>query len=250
MDRKYWEDIAANYNQEIFDVLRNDRSGVIVSAIEKLASKEKTVIDIGCAVGKWLPLLANNFRHVIAADISAANLEIAKEKCREFTNIEYVRMDMSADKSNITPCNVAVCINAILTSSLKKRINFFKSLSRCLVDDGDLVLVVPSLESSMYTSIIRKRWKVDKEKRGSNSPRTAIKKLKNLKQGNVEIDGVPTKHYLESELELLLSMDGFTINTIEKVEYSWKTEFIQPPKWLKHPYPWDWMCVARKAVSQ
>jgi len=246
MDRKYWEDIAANYNKEIFDVLRNDRSGVIVSAIEKLASKEKTVIDIGCAVGKWLPLLATNFRHVIAADISAANLEIAKEKCKEFTNIKYVRMDMSSDNSTVTPCTVAVCINAILTSSLKKRINFFKSLSRCLVPGGELVLVTPSLESSMFTSIIRKHWKIDKESRGNNSPRTAIKKLKNLKQGNVEIDGVPTKHYLEAELQLLLSMEGFIVETIQKVEYGWKTEFIKPPKWLKYPYPWDWMCVAKK----
>src|SRR5687768_11720324 len=249
MDRKYWEDIASSYNEEIFDVLRNDTSGVIISAIRQLASKDKNVIDIGCAVGKWLPLLASNFKNVIAADISAANLEIARENCKEFSNIEYVRMDMSARKQKIIACDTAVCINAILTSSEKKRINFFKSLSRCLVTGGELVLVVPSLESSMYTSIIRKRWKVDKESRGSNSPRTAIKKLKNLKQGNVEIDGVPTKHYLESELELLLYLEGFTIDTIEKVEYSWKTEFIKPPKWLKHPYPWDWMCVARKAVS-
>lgn len=246
MDRKYWEEIASNYNEEIFDVLRNDTSGVIVSAIHQLASKEKNVIDIGCAVGKWLPLLASGFQKVIAADISSANLEIAKENCKEYTNIDYLRMDMSAGKKNITPSDVAVCINAILTSSQKKRINFFKSLSRCLVKGGELVLVVPSLESSMYTSIIRKRWKIDKESLGSNSPRTAIKKLKNLKQGNVEIDGVPTKHYLESELQLLLLLEGFRVESIQKVEYSWKTEFIKPPKWLRYPYPWDWLCIARK----
>ena len=247
MDRKYWEDIASNYNDEIFDVLRNDRSGVIVTAIEKLASKEKTVIDIGCAIGKWLPLLSEHFKHVIAADISSKNLEIAKENCKEFTNIEYVRLDMSADELTITPCDVAVCINAILTSSEKKRINFFQSLTIALNPGGDLILVVPSLESSMYTNIIRKRWKVDKgEKEGP--ARTAIKKLKNLKQGNVDIDGVPTKHYLESELELLLTMEGFEVITIERVEYSWKTEFSKPPRWLKYPYPWDWMCIARKKL--
>lgn len=246
MDRKYWEDIASNYNDEIFDVLRNDKSGVIVSAIEHLSARTKKVIDIGCAVGKWLPLLASNFRHVIATDISSKNLEIAKENCKDYDNITYMRMDMSAKKIKVEPCDAAVCINAILTSSEKKRDNFFRSLSSCLVKGGDLVLVVPSMESSMYTSIVRRRWKVDKEARGSDSPRTAIRKLKNLKQGNVEIDGVPTKHYLESELLLLLRLEGFKVDSISKVEYGWKTEFLKPPKWLRDPYPWDWLCVAVK----
>ncbi|HEU4576430.1 MAG TPA: hypothetical protein VFS36_15615, partial [Chitinophagaceae bacterium] len=76
MDRKYWEEIAGTYNEEIFDVLRNDKAGVIVQAIEQFASPDKTAMDIGCAVGKWLPLLATNFKFVIAADISANNLDI------------------------------------------------------------------------------------------------------------------------------------------------------------------------------
>jgi hypothetical protein len=247
MDRKYWEEIAGTYNEEIFDVLRNDKAGVIVQAIEQFASPDKTAMDIGCAVGKWLPLLATNFKFVIAADISANNLDIARESCTAFSNIEYVRMDMSANNLTVTPCDFAICINAILTDSLNKRINFFQSLSLCLHNAGDLILVVPSLESAMYTGMIRDRWKIDKDKSSTDtSPRTAIRKLRNLKQGNVEIDAVPTKHYLQAELELLLTMEGFAIQSISKVEYSWKTEFTKPPKWLQAPYPWDWMCIAKK----
>ena len=54
MDRTYWEKISPEYNEEIFDVLKNDSKGIIVSAIKKVSSKNKTVIDIGCAIGKWL----------------------------------------------------------------------------------------------------------------------------------------------------------------------------------------------------
>ena len=62
MDRKYWEKIAPEYNNEIFDVLNNDRKRVIISAIKKVASKNKTVVDIGCAIGKWLPVLSPIFK--------------------------------------------------------------------------------------------------------------------------------------------------------------------------------------------
>jgi 2-polyprenyl-3-methyl-5-hydroxy-6-metoxy-1,4-benzoquinol methylase len=247
MDRKYWEMIAPKYEDEIFDVLRNDTSGIIVSAIEQIASKEKSVIDIGCAVGKWIPLLAEGFKHVIAADISATNLQIAKEKYNHYTNVEYMRSDMSADELTVSPCDVAICINAILTDSLKKRINFFQSLAISLNKEGSLVLVVPSLESKLYTNIIANRWNVDDDHDEKiASSKKAFELAKNIKQGVTDIDHVPTKHYLKEELELLLSLEGFTIERVEKINYTWKTEFNNPPKWLKEPYPWDWMCVAKK----
>ena len=61
MKRSYWEKMAPAYNEEIFDVLQNDKKGLIISAINKYASKRKTVIDIGCAIGKWLPVLSPLF---------------------------------------------------------------------------------------------------------------------------------------------------------------------------------------------
>ena len=247
MDKKYWETIAPKYDEEIFDVLYNDKSGKIVTAIKEIASKEKTVIDIGCAVGKWIPLLAEHFKHVVAADISVKNLLIAKERHTKFTNVEYVPMDMSADELMVTPCDVAICINAILTDSLAKRINFFQSLNMSINKNGSLILVVPSLESKLFTNIIANRWNVDgdhDEKVASSKKAFAL--AKNIKQGVTDIDNVPTKHYLKEELELLLALEGFEVVQVEKINYTWSTEFTDPPKWLKGPYPWDWMCVAKK----
>lgn len=247
MDRKYWETIAPKYETEIFDVLQNDRSGSIVAAIEEMASPDKTMIDIGCAVGKWIPVLAPKFKHVIAADISAKNLQIAKEKYPEYNNVEYQRMDMSANDLTVTPCDTAICINAILTDSLEKRINFFQSLSLCLHAGGELVLVVPSLESKLYSNIIADRWNVDDADNDKiPAGKEASQKVSNIRQGVTDIDNVPTKHYLKEELQLLLTLEGFEVNLIKKINYGWDTEFHKPPKWLKEPYPWDWMCTARK----
>lgn len=247
MDRKYWETIAPKYDTEIFDVLQNDTSGSIVAAIEEMASQEKTVMDIGCAIGKWIPVLAPKFKLVIAADISAKNLQIAQEKYPEYANVEYHRMDFSADDLTVIPCDTAICINAILTDSLEKRINFFQSLSLCLNAGGELILVVPSLESKLYTNIIAGRWNVDDAENDKEpTPKKAIQQVSNIKQGVTDIDNVPTKHYLKEELQLLLTLEGFEVNLIQKINYSWNTEFHKPPKWLKEPYPWDWMCTARK----
>lgn len=247
MDRKYWETIAPKYETEIFDVLRNDTSGSIVAAIEEMASPDKTVMDIGCAVGKWIPVLAPKFKHVIAADISAKNLQIAKEKYPEYENVEYARMDMSANDLTVTPCDTAICINAILTDSKEKRINFFQSLSLCLHTGGELVLVVPSLESKLYTNIIADRWNVDDADNDIlPKGKEATRKVSNIRQGVTDIDNVPTKHYLGEELHLLLTLEGFEVTNIKKINYGWDTEFHKPPKWLKEPYPWDWMCTAKK----
>jgi 2-polyprenyl-3-methyl-5-hydroxy-6-metoxy-1,4-benzoquinol methylase len=247
MERKYWEKIAPGYNEEIFDVLQNDKKGIISSAIKKIASPSKTVIDAGCAVGKWLPLLSPLFKKVIAADISVKNLVIAGKTYPDLTNIEYLRLDLSRSKIKLPTCDVAVCINAVLIDSLKKRNAFFHNLSSCLKKNGHLILVVPSLESWLLTRIIQHQWKIDRQLfKEKLSGKEAIKKYKNIQQGNAEIDNVATKHYLCEELTLLLSKEGFSMQTCKKIEYKWKTEFKKPPKWLTKPTPWDWMIVAQK----
>ncbi len=118
----------------------------------------------------------------------------------------------------------------------------------CLNKDGDLILVVPSLESKLYTNIIANRWNVDGDHGEKiESSKKAFELAKNIKQGVTDIDKVPTKHYLKEELELLLTLEGFKVVSVEKINYTWKTEFNEPPKWLQEPFPWDWMCVAKKA---
>lgn len=246
MDRNYWEKIAPDYNEEIFDVLKNDSKGLIVSAIKTVSSKNKSVIDIGCAVGKWLPVLSPIFKKVYAVDISKENLEIAKNMYPEFSNIVYNRIDMSNAKAKMPLCDAGICINAILTHSLKKRNIFFNNLQKCIKKNGHLILVIPSLESSMLTSIIRQRWNPDKDANDVIKKNKTGSQLKNILQGNAEIDNVPTKHYLKEELQLLLANEGFKTEDCQKIEYDWATEFLSPPKWLTEPKPWDWMVVAKK----
>ena len=247
MNRKYWETIAPTYGDEIFDVLQNDKKGIIRGTIKKFASRNKSVMDIGCAIGKWLPVLAPMFRKVVAVDISAKNLEIAQKLYPEYKNVEYLRADMSGKRTKVPKCDFAICINAILTPSLKERTIFFESLQACVKKEGHIIITVPSLESYLLTSIVQVQYKIDRSLYPvKTSPKKAVRQWEQIRQGNADIDNVPHKHYLKEELELLLSKAGFTAEKFHKIEYPWSTEFNHPPKWLKHPGPWDWMVLGRK----
>jgi 2-polyprenyl-3-methyl-5-hydroxy-6-metoxy-1,4-benzoquinol methylase len=248
MNRTYWEKIAASYNDEIFDVLHNDKKALIRSAIKKYASKNKTVIDIGCAIGKWLPVLSPAFKKVYAVDISAKNLDIAKQLYPQYKNVEYLRADMSGKNTKVPQCDFGICINAILTSSLKDRTIFFHSLSACVKKGGRIIITIPSLESYLLSSIIQQQWKIDnKFFPATTNAKEALKKWNNIRQGNADIDDMPHKHYLKEELQLLLANEGFIAEEFQKIEYNWNTEFLKPPNWLKDPKPWDWMVVAKKS---
>lgn len=247
MNRTYWEKIAPSYNNEIFDVLENDKKALIRKAIDQYADKNKTAVDIGCAIGKWIPVLSPLFKKVVAVDISSKNLAIAAQHYPQFKNVKYLQADMSGKKTKLPLCDFGICVNAILTPAKKDRDIFFKSLSACLKKDARMVITIPSLESWLLTNIVQQQYAIDKnlfpklknEKEGLN-------KWNNIRQGNVDIDDVPHKHYLKEELQLLLSKQGFETENIQKIEYNWDTEFRKPPSWLKEPKPWDWMMVVKK----
>lgn len=107
-----------------------------------------------------------------------------------------------------------------------------------------MVLVVPSLESALYSEFILDQWDEKDKTAGKNVAKTA--KDGNPFEGTMHLDGTPTKHYLKEELHFMLQNSGFEIVETKKVKYTWKTEFANPPSWLKSPYPWDWLVVARK----
>jgi len=107
-----------------------------------------------------------------------------------------------------------------------------------------LVLVVPSLESALYSEHVLDYWDETDRKMGKKVPKE--KKQGNPFEGTMLLDTTPTKHYLKEELHFMLQNSGFEIEEVNKIEYTWATEFTNPPKWLKAPYPWDWLVVAKR----
>lgn len=250
MKRNYWEKMAPHYQEEIFDVLQNDKKKWIARSIRTYANPQHQVIDIGCAVGKWLPILSPLFKKVIALDISSNNLKIAQSLFPNLKNISYRQGDMSNNRLRLQPAEMGVCINALLTPHAKDRAIFFKNLQRCIKAGGTLILTVPSVESYLLTRIIQQQYKIDAALFSERITREkAFQNWKNLNQGVLNIDNVPHKHFLQEELSLSLLQHQFEPIQFKKIEYDWDTEFVKPPRWLKRPRPWDWLVVAKKITK-
>ncbi|MCE5340772.1 MAG: class I SAM-dependent methyltransferase [Planctomycetaceae bacterium] len=250
MKREYWNGLSDKYEDEIFSVLENDKRKLICGLIEKYGSSSKTVNDFGCGIGHLLGILAKNFQQVNAIDISYKFIARAKKRYKHLSNIEYTVADLADNALEFPKTHFGMSVNLLIMPSHSVRIKIFDSMIKHIRKNGHLLMVVPSIESVMLTNYMLAQWNlrdginpIKAYSANFTSPETYSK---NLCHGIVPIDGVPTKHYLKEELEAMMVENKMKIINMQKIEYKWDTEFAAPPKWMKAPYPWDWLILSQK----
>ena len=248
MKHNDWDAIAHEFEDTIFSVFHNDRKRLIAKRIRQLGSRRKAAHDLGSGVGHFLPVLSKSFGKVLAADISGKCLKRSRRKHAALTNIRYRTADLTNSKLRLPKADLVLCVNSLLMPGLAARNRALDAVGRAISPGGHLLLVTPSLESSLFASSQLIEWNL----RSGMTPKSAVKaghqnRASDLQQGIVTIDGVPTKHFLREELIALLQQRGLRLKEIRKIEYPWTTEFHRPPKWMKKPYPWDWLVVGRKS---
>lgn len=246
MNEHDWDRVADRFEQEIFNVPANDRRGIIREALEELAGPDRIAADLGCGVGRTLPLLSALFGRVYAVDISGKCLDIARDAHPELTNIRYVQADLSAGRKGFPPAHVTLCINTWLNGDLRTRMGIISNTCKSVRRGGHFVLVVPALGSALLAAFRQVQWELRLGTEPGELEQQAAMRGGALELGLVEIDQVATKHYLKEEIEVLLDEQGMRIERMQKLEYPWTTEFAAPPRWMREPYPWDWFVVARR----
>jgi 2-polyprenyl-3-methyl-5-hydroxy-6-metoxy-1,4-benzoquinol methylase len=246
MNERDWDKVADSFEQEIFNVPANDTKGIIQHWVEQLAVPDAVATDLGCGVGRTLPMLADRYSLVYAVDVSSQCLEVAAKANPGRTNIEYVHVDLSKDRNSYPAADVVLCINTLLNAALEVREPLIDRTLRSVKKGGHLLLVVPSLNSALLTAYRHLQWNLKDGMDARAAQNAAALNSKGLEHGIVHIDNVPTKHYLKEELEALFADRGFKVLDIDKLEYPWTTEFDAPPKWMKAPYPWDWFVAAQR----
>ncbi|HNQ00261.1 MAG TPA: methyltransferase domain-containing protein [Bacteroidia bacterium] len=245
----HWDHIAKTYEDEIFDVFKSNKKGKLQSIVRKYAGKGKFAVDFGCGTGKALPMLSPQFYKILAVDISQKCIDIAKTA--GYPNVEFDRVDLAAKKNSIPQADFAFCCNVAIGDDNKRNFSILSNVLKSLKKGGTAVIVVPSLESASFSS-----WQMIKvyEKEGVQLNKIPEEEFDHLtpdhqqliSKGILHIDGHPTKHYLFAELFSFFNAGNFEVQNIDRLEYSWDTEIVAAPKWLRDPYPWDWVIEVKR----
>jgi len=242
-EEAHWDKIGSAYDQEIFDVFQSDTKKKLAFYFKKHGNKNNSAIDFGCGTGKSFPYLSPLFKQILAIDISAELLHIAKTS--PYKNIKFKKLDLTRSKLSIEKADFAFCCNVAMIPEAEKSFAIIQNIRKSLNKNGTAVFVLPSLDSALYASWRLIEWykkeKVSADKIPSGEFNAFKAKKTEILEGIVYIDKVPTKHYSASQIEVIFKEAGFTVTAIDKIEYDWNTEFTEPPSWMKDPYPWDWL---------
>lgn len=243
--RNTWEQVAPNYNAEIFDVFKADKKKLLKQTVQSFANRKHSVIDFGCGNGKAFDYLAPNFKHVLAVDFSAELVSAARKT--KYRNIDFQTHDLT--KPLKAMADFGFCCNVMIAPDAAKNQEILRNIHQSIKPSGHVVFVVPSLESFLFSAWAmaaqyRDEGVAPKDADPSDFAGLSVRPYE-LAEGIVKINGQRTKHYTHGELIYLFRNAGFKGILIEKLEYAWDTEFQAPARWLKEPRPWDWMIVAK-----
>ncbi|MEQ9591465.1 MAG: class I SAM-dependent methyltransferase [Cyclobacteriaceae bacterium] len=248
-EEKHWDKIAEKYEEEVLNAFQSDKEKKLAQYFKKHGNRKHTAIDFGCGIGNGFHYLSPIFKNVLAIDISQNCIDIAKEK--PFANIDFMQADLTDKKFKTTPADFVLCSNVAIFAELEMNYAILRNVRKALKKKGNALFVIPSQESALFQA-----WRlIDWYRREGTTPEKMPKSelsyyrshsLETL-QGIIDIDGRPTKHYSNSEIQVIFREAKLEVTAIERLEYEWTTEFETPPKWMKEPYPWDWLVECRRA---
>ncbi|NKB37257.1 MAG: methyltransferase domain-containing protein [Gammaproteobacteria bacterium] len=248
MKQAYWDGLSETFDDEVFDPVKNDLNKVIRSSIEKFSHPQHTAIDIGCGNGRNLGSLSLQFKTVLGIDISPDCLQLASEQFKSRQSVECRQLDLSQCVTDVEKADLGLCLNVVMMQSFETRQRLLQNITSLIKPKGRLLLLVPSLESVLLTLHRLILWNLEEHANYKQAAAAANNELgfsaRYIRDGMVNKGGTPTKHYIKEELELLISSHGHRVCDIKKVEYSWKTEFANPPATMSAPYPWDWLVIS------
>ncbi len=248
MDQEvHWDNISTSYDEEVFDVFKSDKKGILASYFAKHKNRNAHATDFGCGTGKAFEYLSPSFKSVLAVDISGECINVARE--RGYRNVTYKRADLTRKNLTLPEAQFGLCCNVAILPDVDSNRAILRTVRRGLANDANAIFVIPSLESIFFASWVLLDWYKREGVTPDQVPRHELKyysgKKTDIIQGIININGVPTKHYSASEIQFLFEEAGLEITALEKLEYDWSTEFDAPPSWLGTPYPWDWMVECR-----
>jgi len=252
VNQRYWDNLSGSFSKEVIELATEDLNGVLLEELDRVASKRRRVADLGCGPGVLIPYLVERFKSVCAVDFSKGLLKVAIER-HSGSNVEFLRADLTQPIEPAQVADVTVCSSVLILASRKKRRKILDSIVRFTRPGGVVLITVPSLESCIhvYQTLIRLKRELgaDNGMSRTKARHQFASEVPSVLDGNVLIQGVPTKHWMQDEITQKVIEAGLIVKRVRRVEYRWESEIVSPPEWLDSPYPWDWFLVATRPKS-
>jgi SAM-dependent methyltransferase len=229
MSQQGWNQLAADFEDSVCDITAT--SGAAVARLVKLAkpNRKQMLVDAGCGIGTFTERFGESFGKIMAFDFAPAMVKRARKRCARFDHAEWAALPLEKAGGTFGPiADFAVCLNVITSPKNTLRRRQWASLAGLVKPRGQLLVVVPALESAQYVA------SVDSEAfHGSVAEDDDLVRRNDTEQ----------KHYARSELREIVEGLGFEMITLRKISYPWADDGLELTATKS---PWDWACLARK----
>jgi 2-polyprenyl-3-methyl-5-hydroxy-6-metoxy-1,4-benzoquinol methylase len=239
MNQRYWDQAARAWDQHIMCSLHENAGGHIARLLSRLSRRHRSILDYGCGVGGYLPLLSARFARVTAVDSSRACVRKAAALARGLPNVQ-VQPASELPRRGGGKFDAVLLANVLIHPSEPIRAAILRHAAAQLRRNGSLVMVVPAVESVHLAEAQRRAHT------RARASAYAAAKAAPYEPGVIAIHGRATKHYSASEIPLFLARHGLEDARVQAAYYSWSSEGFPALDRRTRSRPWDWLVSATK----
>jgi SAM-dependent methyltransferase len=243
-----WSRVAKVYEKEFIDPYRPEVVRPVHRILRAFARRGcKSVADLGCGIGPLLPFLSEHFEAVWGVDFASAMLERARVTAPGCLLLHRSLLDLTPLYGQL---DVAVTINSMVMPSVSDQERALSEIHRCLKPNGYVVAVLPAMDGVHYLTMLL----VDRA-RDAGMPLEAARKnaakLNDLDAydfafGQFRFEGIEQHFWQPFEIRHRFKRAGLRVVLLRKLRLAWR-QFAGWRELQKHPAPWDWLVIARRA---
>jgi SAM-dependent methyltransferase len=248
-----WSRVAADYESHFIDPYAAQVNNPLWSWLDRIPRcQEKTVADLGCGTGPILPQLAFRFARVIAVDFAPAMLERARQRCRQFANVEFHHLALQNLQPLHGSLDVAIAINSLGLPNPAEIDQALREIWQCLRPRGWFFGIVPAMDAIHYFTMLL----VDRAL-ARGLPLDLARKNAAHHATHAEYDfafsrflyrGTEQHFWFGFEVPYRLRRAGFVRIHVEKLYIPWD-QVSKLKDLAEHPPTWDWFFVARRPAD-